>query len=111
MEKYSEPIRSEDDFNELINTVVLEAVEIFGADLTDREKGLLVALTRERGTTWMGRLVYLHQIVEVHDVTMNIRGVVNNILLSIRQQLNSSEIALVERGMMNKLLHDVNQRP
>ncbi|MCU0677969.1 MAG: hypothetical protein MUF19_00070 [Candidatus Pacebacteria bacterium] len=106
MEQLSETIRNEESINALINTAIIEAVDLFESELTSEEKTLLLAVVDEKHTGPRGRVSYLRQQVKEMVMSSVAKEVVNSILLTLRQKLNSSEKEML-CGIQTQMLDDV----
>lgn len=86
-----ENIRSEEEVNAVINHAILEIVDIFAKELTERDKYMLISVTTE-STSPVDRISYLVSLPKTAvDISENMKGCINHILQTLRNQLTDSE--------------------
>jgi len=108
MEHLPETIKVRDA--EAINTIVVEVIqettEIFKSELSNDDQEKLQWVVMERSTTPLGRIIFLRRLAKEKATSPHLMGVVNNILISLRQKLNQNEIKFYLTGAIQKGLLD-----
>lgn len=90
-ENNQEGLLSEAEVNALINNAILEVVETFKDEMTERDREMLISVTKENINPG-GRIINLQQIPTMAvGVSENLRSYVNQALQTIREGLTEKE--------------------
>lgn len=104
----NETIRDEETINDVINDAILEVVDLFANEMSERDKHILLGVTKEKSTPPIGRVMYLRQIVTSVGVSASLLTYINQVLQTLRQNLTPGEQNRF-RGfdVQKNLLHDM----
>jgi hypothetical protein len=84
-------IRNEQEVNSIINESILETVAVFNENMSDRDRQMLESVAREESPGPKARVMHLLQIQSAAGVSENLKDHINQILLTLRQQLTPKE--------------------
>lgn len=93
--------------NSLIALAIKEVAVAFDADLSDSDQIKLQMVVAERHTSPQGRVAYLRQLAKDEDASVLLKDAVNNVLLSLKQQLNQAETERLTGGIQSGLLDEI----
>lgn len=86
-----EIIRSDDELNKIISDAIEQVIELFGNEMSERDKSLLLTVKNEETTQPYGRIMYLHRIPQSSGTSEELFEYVNNIKLTLSQKFTEAE--------------------
>ncbi|PJC55852.1 hypothetical protein CO026_03425 [Candidatus Kaiserbacteria bacterium CG_4_9_14_0_2_um_filter_41_32] len=107
MEQSPQTIRDIKEITALIDSAIREVALTFESELSDSDHIMLQMVVAERHTLPVGRVTYLRKLVEEESVSPSFKEAVNNVLLSLKQQLTDAEIKKLTGGIQTGLLDEI----
>jgi hypothetical protein len=98
-------LRSNEVLDEIIREAIVECIDVFASQMTERDKQMLMSVVREGGDMHpLNRIIYLGQISDAYGVSEDINEYVIQIKQTLKQKFNSAEIKVCQAPFGGSLL-------